>query len=217
MRTRVPFSIWAPIVIMGISILAMFYVAHRNPTTQPVYAPVNLANDAVSRIKVTSRASQMWVLGVELDEQTAKWIFPCIKVSPEPDFECKSEFGRNSFEVKVFENGLAAPSVIGLDTSYPEWRYYSPNYVHQLAFLDLKPDKQYEIAVTSLIKKQAVAPSQSRLVLMLSAGDALEENGSTLLMAVLVMIILTVCGIWLAISILMYFLNKKHGFSDYNR
>ena len=212
MKIRLPLSILAPILIMGISILAMLFAAHRNPTTQPVFKPVNLANGAVSRIGVTSTASQLWVLGVKLDEPTSKWIFPCIN-----DFECKSEIGRNSFEVKVFENGSAAQSLIGVDTSYPEWRYISPDYVHELAWLNLKPDKQYEIVVTSLVEKEEVAPSQSQLVLMQSGGAALEERGPTLLMAALVMIILTVCGIWLAISILLYFFNKKHGFSDSNR
>jgi len=210
---KVPKIFWPPIsiaVVASLIALGALFLGMRN--TRPISTSIDLRANATTLVEFTASNDAQYVVEIEMDQQTAKRLFPCAvdlgvrtyaQETPCPGIPLELEF-------QWKEDGVAGPrstysAIEQRGGSYGGRETYSLS----VGYRTLKAGGRYALSVKPTVDATFLLQANPRLVIGVSSLVLKEEMVSRFLALTLAAVLIVFAAIWAALAQLVRFLQSR--------
>jgi hypothetical protein len=182
MKLRWSNRIAGPLAVVGVAIVIVA-IAYRNTSWVSDFGPIDLRSGASQSVTFKAGYSELYGIGLQMDQQAAKRLFPCLA---DPDWfsgrraSCEGG-GQRAWPVKLSfmlsADGEDITGDVRADTGDAGGEYGGQDtYTWQPAYVRLQQGKNYRLVVHSVSDGSALSAAHPRLVVGVVTGGGFLEG-----------------------------------------
>ncbi len=186
-----------PIILLAVAGLLGVGAALSTHGFEPADAPLDLKTGATSVVEFRVRHSGSYSVGVEMKQEQAKRLFPCMVDFLSPAF---GRCGPKDFplELRLHMQAIdgAAPLSLQAGGSTAGGSFQGEAFTRPIAYTSLEAGKTYRLTATSQVDGTSLTPTSPRLVVVMEAGSRKGKEMMAMLVTLLAWTVGVVAIVW---------------------
>lgn len=204
LKSRPPARFIPPMAVLAAAILIALAALFVRRDAEAVSTPIDLKSGTVQTVEFRAAYDEQYAIGIEMDQQAAKRLFPCMADGSSSSFgHCAENEFPLSLSLALSANGADLSGRVQRDTSTAGGQYVGhETFTRNVAYVRLSRGNKYRLTVRSEVDGSELAEARPRLLVRV---EQLALKGEMVMRATAILLakaLALVAAIW-AVTVLV--------------